>query len=401
MFKSGLSRVHYHSGQSDIEEALMASENTEKPRKYLYEVDLLRVLFIFSVIATHVTTKINEAIPNDTFASQYLFATHMTLHFSRLGFMFVSGLVIFLNYYAKKLDIWRFWRKRFFGIIWAYLLWILIYTSIQAAVQNATANEFWQTLTKNWLYGDDFYMYYVIVTLQFYLVFPALRWLFKQINHERLLAVSLILQLITLTLIKYVIPNVDTSHWLWWFREYGYNFFTYQFYFVLGGYVAVHYQQVMSKLMMYRRQLTVAVGVLGATTIAVFGINRSVLDRTIDQAQNVHQPFVLFYAVVVIAWAMTIGMSYAQARESNRLPKWVVNAVSFGSKISFGMYLSQTVILTILSALLSRLSVDSWMLLATVPVSLLVVFGLTYLLSGVLYRTPKLGVLAGKSPWRS
>ena len=361
----------------------------------------MRVLFIFSVIATHVTTKINEAIPNDTFASQYLFATHMTLHFSRLGFMFVSGLVIFLNYYAKKLEIWRFWRKRFFGIIWAYLLWILIYTSIQAAIQNATAAEFWQTLTKNWLYGDDFYMYYVIMTLQFYLVFPALRWLFKRFKHDRLVAVSLAVQLITLTVIKYVIPNVDKSHWLWWFREYGYNFLTYQFYFVLGGYVAVHYHQVMPKLMLYRRQLSVAVGVLGALTIAVFGINRSILDRTIDQAQNVHQPFVLFYAVVVIAWAMTIGMRYAQARETNALPKWVVNAVAFGSKISFGMYLSQTVILTALSALLSRISVDSWLLLATVPVSLLVVFGLTYLLSSVLYRTPKLSVLAGKSPWRS
>ncbi|CAM2851598.1 acyltransferase [Weissella confusa] len=379
----------------------MPSENAEKPSKYLYEVDLLRVLFIFSVIATHVTTKINEAIPNDTFASQYLFATHMTLHFSRLGFMFVSGLVIFLNYYAKKLEIWRFWRKRFFGIIWAYLLWILIYTIIQAAIQNATAAEFWQTLTKNWLYGDDFYMYYVIVTLQFYLVFPALRSLFKRFKHERLVAVSLAVQLITLTVIKYVIPNVDTSRWLWWFREYGYNFLTYQFYFVLGSYFAIHYHQVMPKLMLYRRQLTVAVGVLGALTIAVFGINRSILDRTIDQAQNVHQPFVLFYAVVVIAWAMTIGMRYAQARETNALPKWVVSAVTFGSKISFGMYLSQTVILTTLSVLLSRISVDSGLLLATVPVSLLVVFGLTYLLSGVLYRTPKLSVLAGKSPWRS
>lgn len=45
MFKSGLSRVHYHSGQSDIEQAPMPSENADKPRKYLYEVDLLRVLF--------------------------------------------------------------------------------------------------------------------------------------------------------------------------------------------------------------------------------------------------------------------------------------------------------------------------------------------------------------------
>lgn len=94
--------------------------------------------------------------------------------------------------------------------------------------------------------------------------------------------------------------------------------------------MAIHYHQVMPKLMMYRRQLTVAVGLLGALTIAVFGINRNVLDCTIDQAQNVHQPFVLFYAVVVIAWAMTLGMKYAQARENNELPKWVVDAVSFG-----------------------------------------------------------------------
>ena len=49
--------------------------------------------------------------------------------------------------------------------------------------------------------------------------------------------------------------------------------------------MAIHYHQVMPKLMLYRRQLTVAVGVLGVLTIAVFGINRR-FDRTIDQAQT-------------------------------------------------------------------------------------------------------------------
>ncbi|WP_235809234.1 hypothetical protein [Secundilactobacillus collinoides] len=58
---------------------------TKTKRPYLYEVDLMRVIFIFGVLLNHTTTVFMGHIVNTTNSQTFLEATHLILHFTRMG----------------------------------------------------------------------------------------------------------------------------------------------------------------------------------------------------------------------------------------------------------------------------------------------------------------------------
>ena len=65
-------------------------------KKYLYEVDLMRCFFIFGVLLNHTTSLFSSALgQTSTSSGKFLVSTHLMLHFPRMGFMFVTGLVLF------------------------------------------------------------------------------------------------------------------------------------------------------------------------------------------------------------------------------------------------------------------------------------------------------------------
>lgn len=45
----------------------------------------------------------------------------LIFHFTRMGFLFMSGLVLMLNYYHRN-DWGTFMKKRYNGSIWPYLI---------------------------------------------------------------------------------------------------------------------------------------------------------------------------------------------------------------------------------------------------------------------------------------
>lgn len=104
----------------------LAETAPKKKRKYLYEVDIMRIIFIFGVLLNHTTTAFTHAMTDATgWAHTSLLATHLLIHFTRMGFMFITGLVLTLNYYHR--DDWpTFFKKRFAGSGWPYLLWNII-----------------------------------------------------------------------------------------------------------------------------------------------------------------------------------------------------------------------------------------------------------------------------------
>ena len=71
----------------------------KQKRKYLYEVDVLRLIFITGVLLNHTTTMIGQELATASWESGFLNMTHLSLHFTRMGFMFITGLVLFLQHY--------------------------------------------------------------------------------------------------------------------------------------------------------------------------------------------------------------------------------------------------------------------------------------------------------------
>lgn len=61
-----------------------------------------------------------------------------------------------------------------------------------------TVANFWPDYLSALLHGDQFYLYYVLVaTLQLYLLFPAMLWLFKNEKHHGALLLAVLLFTVT------------------------------------------------------------------------------------------------------------------------------------------------------------------------------------------------------------
>nr|WP_167549642.1 acyltransferase family protein [Oenococcus oeni] len=103
----------------------MSSEKIAIKRKYLYGVDLMRLLFILGVLIIHTSTVFTYKFQVGSASFLTLGSFHMPMHFTRMGFMFISGLVLFLNSYNRPMHLIKFWKRRYFWVLIPYFFGIL------------------------------------------------------------------------------------------------------------------------------------------------------------------------------------------------------------------------------------------------------------------------------------
>lgn len=373
---------------------------TRHKRPYLYEVDLMRIIFIFGVLLNHTTTAFERSMADGSNSQLFLQATHLILHFTRMGFMFMTGLVLVLNYYNRKNNWLTFWRKRYVSVGIPYLAWngIFILGTMLVSGVAFSGSSFWHNFGHAVLYGDSFYMYYILVTFQLYLLFPLLVKLFKRVkNHNRILVVSAILQLILLFFLKYALPHIDTSSWWYLFRAYGVNVLTYQVYFVFGAYVAIHYKEVDEFIKKHAKQIGTLTAVLALGTVGLYFFDMNTLHLTLAKTLEVHQPYIMIYDIVMIVFVFWIGRKYAYWREHGLKPA-VDRFIWAGAKVSFGIYLVQTIPIALMTWLLSFISLPSWGYLILLPVGYAAVAATAFLISWGCYKIYPFAILIGRKP---
>lgn len=371
----------------------------KKKRKYLYEVDAMRIMFIFGVLLNHTTTAFAQSMTDSKgWAHMLLLSTHLTIHFTRMGFMFMTGLVLTLNYYKK--DDWpNFFKKRFAGSGWPYLLWnfILMVFALIVGLPGFTLNNFGSTYYSAIIHGDQFYMYYILVTLQLYLLFPFLVWLFKKFtgHHGWILGISFAIQMLLMFAIKYGLPHIDDSNWIWWLRAYGVNVFTYQFYFIFGAFTSLHYQAMVAFIKKHAKAIGTVTLALGLGTVAYYFWNRNVLGLTHASAVSPHQPYMLLYDTMMIIFVFGVGKIYDRWRKRH-VGSWFDRFVKNGAKVSFGIYLDQTIGLTLLSYLLKFTHFPDWAYVALIPVGYALVLGMSFGIAWFCYKVAPFGILIGR-----
>jgi peptidoglycan/LPS O-acetylase OafA/YrhL len=319
-------------------------------------------------------------------------------HFTKLGFMFMSGLVLAMNYYDNHN--WpKFLKKRFNGTIWTYLIWtfILFALPLGLGISNFSGNFFLEYLG-HLLHGDLHYMYYLLVTMQLYLIFPGIVWLFHRFSngHKQILAISFVLQLLMVTVIKYKIWNLDTSNWLYWFHVYSINVITYQFFFIFGTFASQHYNELYHFIKQHIRKIVSAFGILAIGCFVYYRVlNEAILGLGSSHARSSNQPYMVLYGTAAILVVFWIGKRYAAWRERG-MPAIVEKLFTNGAKISFGIYLDQIIGLLVLQWLLSLTNLSDWMLLALLPVGWLFVICVSYAIAWFFYKVPPLGFMIGR-----
>ncbi|WP_412990415.1 acyltransferase [Pediococcus siamensis] len=377
----------------------METKKTRHGKPYLYEVDLMRVIFIFGVLLNHTTTAFAMAM-TDGLSKTALHATHLSLHFTRMGFMFMTGLVLFLNYYDRNTSWKKFWQKRYFSTGIPYLAWNAILLVATAVISGTvlTGQSFWTAWTDGVLHGNHFYLYYVFVIFQLYLIFPLIIKLFKKFPnaHGVIMGISFVTQLLLLVAVKYWVPHLDTSSWLYIFRAYGLNILMYQVYFFAGAYTAIHYRQVTQFIMAHSKVIVWIAAGLGIGTVGLYAFNMNILKLPYSRIQTVQQPYIMIYALMMVAVVFYLGKKYAYQR-THGLNPWIEKLVATSSKLSFGIYLVQTIPILLLDRILASLTnIPNWLLFIGVPIGYLFVLGGSVLIAYFCYRVVPFGILIGR-----
>jgi peptidoglycan/LPS O-acetylase OafA/YrhL len=364
-------------------------------------VDLVRVLTFTAVIVVHVVASVN---PSGSIPAG---GALMLLHFTREVFFALTAFVL-VHRYRDGLRVGPFWRRRFLLVGVPYVAWSVLYTGLALiTVPQPPAETLTGALTqlvRNVLTGTAWYhLYFVVVAMQFYLLFPLfLRLLGGSAGHRGrhwwLLAISAVLQVGIDAGVHLAHPSGIAAELV---RYSGTFVGSYVFYLVLGGVAALHAEQVQAWVRGHPAIVLVAFALTGAAAegcylrsvlgggslVSIFPV--SIFSVSIFSgpdspghpsplgASAVFQPVMVPWCVAVMVALFALGVTWAARRGAGPGSR----AVEIGSDYSFGVFLVHPMVLWALmqgpSEWLSRqvpaLGVNVIILAATVVVSLLAV----------------------------
>jgi surface polysaccharide O-acyltransferase-like enzyme len=192
----------------------------------------------------------------------------------------------------------------------------------------------------------------------------------------------------------------STSKFWWNVETYQDRFlFTYQFYFLLGGFTALYFQQVKSFLLRHGRVIVGGFLAVLAATWLHFVIQIRVFQLSLDTAGSVLQPAMVFYSPAVIFFLLWLACHWAGRKGQDGRPR----GYQFWSKLSdaaFGVYLTHVFIMNFVLQRVIPLMPASW----HTSVRVFLAWGLTasvsFLIVVVFLHIPLLSRLFGRTHLR-
>jgi peptidoglycan/LPS O-acetylase OafA/YrhL len=326
--------------------AKVRAPSPDRPsRPHLDELDVVRPAASLLVIVTHTM----QVFANG--GSILYGAVLLESEASRHIFFFVSALV--LTYQAYGREHWSaraFWRRRFTSIYVPFALWTLIYVVLGiaglrgVAIASLSGSPLHMLSQVGLLLVTGLgHLYFVIVLMQFYLVFPVLLWVLERTRryhlHVVLVLVSLAAQVAVTIALHYghLNPAIwSDSNAIRWITSYG-------FYLVTGAVIGAHLPEIRHWVEQHRLVLLagVAAAAAGVQAWYVMTVRAGVSPPGASDA-FAPELIVSYVADILLLW---LAGAWWAARRGNGWPSRLVRTLSDNS---YGVYLSHAVFLDIL-----------------------------------------------------
>jgi surface polysaccharide O-acyltransferase-like enzyme len=346
----------------------------------------MRVILFSCVVMVHTVGTIN--------GGRAMGLLSLLMHYTRYGFVFVTVFVLFLGYYHKDTRATTFWRKRFGLVVLPYLVWSVFYTFWEPLVLSDDPwPGFWHVSRDavfEILKGDSKYqMYFLLISMQIYFFFPALRWLVKKTegHHGKLLVACGVIQLAMFFWLS-VFPYPDDGV-LALVRGHAWKALpTYALLVAMGALAAVHFDRT-KEWFATHIPLVLGLSVLGtAFTVGVYVLETGPGDVP-GYADSASNPTLIPWLFASIAVLYLVGAAWNDRRGDGS--GIVARIVDLGSIRAFGVFAAHPLVIDILM----KFGVGEW-IKANVPgttiVRSLLLVALVFLgclvLIEVLLRTP-------------
>lgn len=308
------------------------NETPSQKRAHIYEIDLIRSVTVISVVANHSLSYTNYLITNPT-GVQFVNLLSHALHYNREAFMFITGLVLTYVYFYKSFSMKAFWLLRFSLVFIPYVLWSIIYVFFNNPSLNFidyVKLSLWNILT-----GEaSFQLYYILLSLQFYIIFPLFLAFMKKVEKYpfQVLSISFIIQIFIMYFDFYYLQtgNLSQNPSVMTFVHYQDRIvFMYEFFFVLGGFAAIYMNKVQTFFTKYGRLITLLFLLTFGLYILYYYAQLNLFHLSIGLATSVFQPSVVMYSLVVIFFFSFISFVWSKRRMGYSLIK-IISLTSFG-----------------------------------------------------------------------
>ncbi|MDT3438931.1 MULTISPECIES: acyltransferase [unclassified Pseudofrankia] len=303
--------------------------------RHVHEVDVVRVLTFVAVIGVHATG-------GTTDGGSYLGNAALNLlHFTREAFFVLTGFVLVYSYADRPPrgdGLRRFWARRLLLVGVPYAVWTAVYGAAVVGTRTRSDGP-WGGLAQFGgllLSGDAHYhLYFLLVSLQIYLVTPLLLALVRRADRHLawLLAAGAAVQAAILLEIQYGRPRGGLAGWL---RDYCHALLpTYLFWVLLGAVAAARLDAVRGWFDRHRRLVPVLV-LGGAAATQVWYSVLVHRGRGPAFASSVFQPVMIIWGTATVVGLFAVGRLWVSRRTAgSRLDR----LLRLGSELSFGVYL--------------------------------------------------------------
>ncbi|MHA3701299.1 acyltransferase [Jatrophihabitans sp. YIM 134969] len=314
-----------------------AATTRPKRRAHVHEIDVVRVLTFASVIAVHTVANVNAGDlvwPN---------AVLMMLHFTRSAFFALTGFVLTYQYLGRPVQTRNFWRRRLTLVGVPYVTWSVLYTALdQVDHPAASLGAFVQKLLFNIGVGDAWYhLYFLLVSMQIYLLFPLIQWLVEKTrgHHLALLVASAVLQFGVLSAIRYGNPGPGWASNIVTYSDT--IFVSYQFYVLAGAVAATRLDEIRAWVPAHTRGILLTVVGTAVLTEAFFALEVAT-GMGAQRAATVLQPAMFPWSIVATAGLLSLGVLWSRSHAADSTQaRWLRTA----SDRSFGVFLVHPAVL--------------------------------------------------------
>lgn len=299
------------------------------------------------VVSEHVVTQTQPVV--NAWVSGY----SMLGHFTRNAFVFITAFVLFYGNHRRRVELVPFWRKRICLVLWPYLVWSTVFYLLSWSLNGSIPSP--GKAVHDWaldlLWGAAwFHIYFLLVSIQFYLLFPVFRTLLRRFtDHYRpLLVGSLLINVAFMVMLEYI---PAPSGWLGALWAHGYVLFpTYLFVMTVGSMAGANHERV-REWVLNHRDLIVG-GLVGALVITLVWFAFRITLVGTWRAADATDPMQLIWVTAVIFALFTLGSSWALHRGDGR--GLLGRIVDFATVRAFGVFLCHPLILFVLQKAIGR-----------------------------------------------
>ncbi|MBO0703604.1 MAG: acyltransferase, partial [Candidatus Dormibacteraeota bacterium] len=314
----------------------------------------MRILAVTGVIAVHAITLV------DTSQNVAAGTALMVLHTSRAVFFAVMAAVLAYNYRDGILtagrrwaSLWRFWRRRYLLVVVPYVVWTVIYF-IADGIPLHPVSDAVRTLSLDLVTGGArYHLYFLLVTMQMYLVFPLVialvRW--SRGFHWLVFLLALAYQLLFSQAVHagWALPGALG----FWVRNPDSFLPSYVLYILTGALLADHLERTQA---LVRRWWPVAILITvagSALALGVYSYAINHLQQVPTLAAEVFQPALTIENLTATLGLFTLGVAW----EAVLRPRWLRAVISNGADSSFGIFLAHPLVLQAIIVVITALGV--------------------------------------------